>query len=120
MILLLGLCGCQAKVPQSTSVDAQIFTKVLGKKHMQILDVRTAQEYAEGHIANSILLDVTQEEFLTKAKKILDKKHPVALYCRSGKRSKKAAALLQQEGFHIIELGGGFNEWKAEGLPVQK
>ena len=49
----------------------------------------------------------------------LQKSKPVALYCRSGKRSKKAAAILSEKGFKVVELGKGFNAWQAAGKEIE-
>ena len=110
--LVLGIAACQSPSNKFETVNAEEFAKVITTPEVPILDVRTAEEYAEGHIANSLNLDVKQENFTTLAKKELDKSQTVALYCRSGRRSKIAADLLTKEGYKVVELGGGFNEWK--------
>ena len=111
--LLFGIsASCQQPTNQFESVNAATFANLIADPTVQILDVRTTEEYAEGHIANSKHLDVIQEDFLNKAKQELNKEQTVALYCRSGRRSKEAANLLSKEGFKVVELGGGFNEWK--------
>ena len=110
--LLFGVAACQHTATQFETVNADKFAEVISDSTIQILDVRTAEEYAEGHIANSMNLDVKKDDFTLQAQKTLNKNQKVALYCRSGKRSKMAAEQLSQEGFEIVELGGGFNEWK--------
>ena len=110
--VILGVAACQSPHSDFETVNAEEFAKVITTPEVQILDVRTAEEYAEGHIANSLNLDVKQEDFTTLAEKALDKSQTVALYCRSGRRSKMAADLLTKEGYKVVELGGGFNEWK--------
>ena len=50
----------------------------------------------------------------------LQKDKPVALYCRSGKRSKKAAAILSEKGYKVYELDKGFNAWQEAGEKVEK
>ena len=84
------------------------------------LDVRSAAEYAAGHIANAINIDVLQDGFETKAMQMLPKNKTVAVNCRSGKRSKRAAAILVKRGYEVIELDAGFNEWVNAGMPVTK
>ena len=75
------------------------------------LDVRTAEEYAEGHIAGAVNIDVLQPDFEQKSKAVLPKGKTIALYCRSGKRSKKAARILSELHYKVVELDGGYLEW---------
>ena len=80
------------------------------------LDVRTDEEYAEGHIAGAMNIDVLQPDFEQKSKAVLPKNKTIALYCRSGKRSKKAARILSELHYKVVELDGGYMEWKQAGL----
>ena len=85
-----------------------------------LLDVRTAEEYREGHIPGSININVLDDQFETVADSLLQKGRPVALYCRSGKRSKKAAKLLSQKGYEVYELQTGFQGWQQAGKTVER
>ena len=76
------------------------------------LDVRTLAEYSEGHIAKTININVMDDSFSSMADSLLQKDRPVAVYCRSGKRSKKAAAILSKKGYKVFELDKGFNSWQ--------
>ena len=89
-------------------------------EHIQRLDVRTLAEYSEGHVARAIHINVMDEEFSAMADSLLTKERPVALYCRSGKRSKKAAAILEQKGFKVYELDKGFHSWQEAGKEIEK
>ena len=75
-----------------------------------ILDVRTAEEFAEGHVANAVnlpLSDISEKE----SEVLPDKEQEIFVYCRSGNRSKTAAAELVTMGYtHVIEFGG-INTW---------
>ena len=75
-----------------------------------ILDVRTAEEFAEGHVANAVNLPLS--DISEKASEVLpDKEQEIFVYCRSGNRSKTAAAELVTMGYtHVIEFGG-INTW---------
>lgn len=85
-----------------------------------VLDVRTPEEYQEGHLANSILIDINREDFKEQVNK-LDKSKPVFVYCLSGGRSQRASAILKEQGFSkVYHLGGGIREWTNEGKPVVK
>ncbi len=93
-------------------VDADRFKELLADTTMQLVDVRTAEEYAQGHIENALLLPVNESDFLQKALEQLDKERPVLLYCRSGRRSAKAANMLRHEGFvQIYDLSGGYKSY---------
>jgi rhodanese-related sulfurtransferase len=75
-----------------------------------LVDVRTAKEYSEGHIPGAMNIDVNAPDFEEKIK-VLDKKENVAIYCRSGRRSKIAAEKMTAAGFKVIELNTGFLSW---------
>ena len=87
---------------------------------IQRLDVRTVAEYSESHIPKSININVLDKTFAEIADSTLQKDKPVALYCRSGKRSKKAAAILSEKGYKVYELDKGFNAWQEAGEKVEK
>ena len=116
--LLLSACSPSTKNFETVSIEQ--FQNVITGPDVQIVDVRTVQEFLEGHIPGCLNIDVTQSDFNHKADSLLNKAHKVAIYCRSGNRSKKAAAQLQKMGFTVIELGVGFNGWKQAGLPYEK
>lgn len=86
----------------------------------QLLDVRTKEEWDEGHLKGAKLVTVTEEGFLEKAKAVLDQKKPVLVYCRSGKRSAMAVEQLRAAGFTVDDIEGGITAWKAAGKPVEK
>jgi phage shock protein E len=86
----------------------------------QLLDVRTKEEWNEGHLKGAILVTITQEEFLKNAKVKLDPKKPVVVYCRSGRRSAMATEQLRTAGFTVLDLDGGIIAWQAAGKPVVK
>jgi thioredoxin len=84
----------------------------------QILDVRTIDEYSQGHINGAIHADVNGVEFGNIIQK-LDKVMPVYVYCLSGGRSSAAAQHLKEQGFkQIINLEGGILAWNASQLPL--
>lgn len=101
------------------SVDVKEFARVLQQENTFLLDVRTEKEYAEGHLRGSVCIDVTQADFLAKAEKQLPKDKTIALYCRSGRRSKKAAEMLSNAGYKVVELSTGFLGWQSSGMPVE-
>lgn len=91
------------------------FEQTMTEPEVQILDVRTEGEYAEGHIQNAKNIDVLQDDFKEKVA-TLDKNKPVMVYCKMGGRSAKAAGILKEMGFTtIVDLEGGYTAWKASG-----
>ncbi len=84
----------------------------------QILDVRTVDEYNNGHIEGAVLADISSNLFQEVTSK-LDKSKPVYVYCLSGGRSGEAASQLQQMGFKsVINLSGGMLAWQSANLPI--
>ena len=109
LLCLMSFLGCKAA--DFRSVDADTFAQIIEDTTIVRLDVRTANEYAQGHIPGALLIDVTQADFIQKAEQLLPKDKTIALYCRSGRRSKTAAAQLAKHGYQVIELNTGFNSW---------
>lgn len=103
-----------------TDLTADQFEELMQDESIQRLDVRTVAEYTDGHIPGSLNINVLEKDFVKKATEILDKNFPVALYCKSGKRSQDAAKKLSKEGFKIYNLKGGILEWKEAGKPVEE
>ena len=99
-------------------VDTEGFAALIAQPEVVVLDVRTSEEYLEGHLAEALLIDVKGDDFLDKARKALPKDKTIAIYCRSGRRSAHAAELLAAEGFKVANLKGGILAWLAEQRPV--
>lgn len=115
----LGTSSC-ARQESVTSVDANHFENAIHANSVQLIDVRSANEYAEGHIAHAANIDALQNDFLAKAQRSLSKKKPAYVYCRSGKRSMMAANKLAKAGYKVINLRGGIMEWMDAGKPVNR
>lgn len=94
------------------SVDVAEFKSILEKNsEIQLVDVRTEDEFKGGHIENAKNIDWNGNDFDAQLTS-LDKTKPVLVYCLSGGRSKKAAAELKELGFReVIELDGGYLAW---------
>ena len=108
-LFALVMAGC-ATNSSFKSVDAAQFGEVIKNPEVQLVDVRTADEYNSGHIVGAENMDVNQSDFDSRVA-TLDKARPVALYCRSGRRSKIAAERVAIQGFTVIELDGGILSW---------
>ena len=109
--VLCNLLGCTAQQQNFESLDVEAFEKVISDTSVVRLDVRSIDEYASGHIAKAINIDVMTDAFTTKATSLLPKDKTIALYCRSGRRSKKAAGILVENGYKVIELNSGISGW---------
>ena len=112
ILTLSILMSCHAQT-EFKSVDIKEFKIEIAKSDVQIVDVRTVKEYSEGHIPGAMNIDVNAPDFEEKIK-VLDKKENVAIYCRSGRRSKMAANKLTAAGYKVIELNTGFLSWDGE------
>jgi len=84
--------------------------------HVQILDVRTKEEFKTGHLKDAVLIPWTDPDFEERAAAELKKDQPLFVYCRSGARSSKATEALAKLGFtNIHELKGGVLAWEKAG-----
>lgn len=118
--MLCSLFGCSAQTEGFKSLTVKEYAKAIEDTAIVRLDVRTAEEFAEGHIAKTLNIDVLKNDFESKAVAMLPKNHIIAVNCRSGKRSKNAARILVKNGFKVIELDGGYNDWVKNRMPVTK
>jgi thioredoxin 1 len=115
------LTSCSVGQQNNTVIDAQQFAEnIKSDTPVTILDVRTPQEFSEGHIENAINMDWNSQEFEKLAGK-LNQSIPVYVYCLSGGRSHAAAQKLHEMGFkQIRELKGGMMTWRNLKLPETK
>ena len=104
-----------------SSLSAGEFSTLLSQKpDLILLDVRTPSEYTEGHLPKSVNVDVLAPDFEQRAEAVLGKQRSVALYCRSGHRSKQAATLLSRRGIQVYELSTGWLGWVEAALPTTR
>ncbi len=86
--------------------------------NLVILDVRTPEEFAEGHLEGAILIDFYEDNFADELAQ-LDPEVPYLLYCRSGNRSGQTAEMMGELGFNdVADVDGGILAWNEEGLPT--
>ena len=116
-------CSCCKKTekteetkPQDriTILHVNDFEQLVQKGEIRVIDVRTRSEYAESHIAGAENVDVNQPDFIER----LRLKGDVAVYCRTGKRSQKAALMIAEQGYNVYDLGGGIMAWRQAGKPT--
>lgn len=123
-LLFCFICGmgCQSNSAQTSStLDVKTYQQQLAaQKDIQLIDVRTPEEFAGGHLQNAVNIDFQADDFEQKIK-ALNKTKPVYLYCLSGGRSGKAADVLNKQGFsEVYNMKGGIMEWKANALPLDQ
>jgi hydroxyacylglutathione hydrolase len=106
------------QVGRIAQIDATTVARNLALGSMDVLDVRSRQEFDAGHVpgARHVPLGELQTSVTT-----VSKDRPLAVHCQGGTRSAIAASLLDAQGFApVVNLAGGFSEWQAAGLPVEQ
>lgn len=104
---------------QVQQVDVTVFGQKLTSDNVQLLDVRTSEEFSQGYIPDAMLADWKEKEEFERRVSAMDKERPVLVYCLSGGRSKQAAEYLDSQGFKVWELKGGISAWKQEDKKVE-
>lgn len=121
LTILLAAIGLSTACSQNfDNTDVKEFAELISDSSVIILDVRTVDEYAEGHIKGAILIDQNKSDFVEQVKAKLPTEKTIAVYCRSGRRSANAASLLAKEGYKLVNLKGGILAWIKENQPVTK
>lgn len=127
--LLLSLCVCAlSAIPAAVAEDKKIgavvtpddVEKLIAEKKATVLDIRTPEEFAEGHIAGAVNIDFMGEDF---AKKIaaLDPGKTYVVHCAGGGRSGRSMPAFEQAKLKsVLHLQAGFKGWQAAGKPVEK
>ena len=96
-----------------TVLSTADFKTAITDKKVQLVDVRTKNEFDGGHIKKAVNIDVFDRENFISAFNSYNKEEPIYIYCRSGNRSKKASKTLDSLGFkQIFDLKGGFMAWQ--------
>ncbi len=118
-INLLVLTSCTSSA-QNTNIDVMEFEKAISQPNVQLLDVRTAEEFASGHIKNALQADWNNDSQFEERVKALDKSKPLYVYCLSGGRSKSAMQWLMDNGFtNVYNLNGGIGAWDRAGKEIE-
>ena len=111
--------GQDTKTKQNLS-PVEFSTKIKQQPAAILIDVRSPEEFASGHLANAKNMDWNGTDFQNKIAKV-DKSKAVFVYCQSGGRSAAAAAEMRAKGFkEVYEMEGGIGQWKSAKLPVTK
>jgi rhodanese-related sulfurtransferase len=121
LILLLNMVIMITHAQSVKQLDPQNFdNKLKESKESTLIDVRTPGEYAQGHLANAVLIDIYSSDFKSRIAK-LDRLKPVFVYCKAGTRSSSAGDILSDLGFkEIYDLNGGIMAWQKANKPIEK
>ena len=120
LVLTVVSCGTDSATDHELiDPDAAYDLTLFPPEGLVALDIRTPEEFAEGHIADALMIDFYDEDFAQQLD-ALDKSVPYLVYCRSGNRSAQSVATFADLGFgEIYELDGGIVAWAGAGLPVE-
>ena len=100
-----------AATAPTAAINTLAAKQLLAKPATEVLDVRTPVEFMTGHLGQARNLNVNDDDFAQQVAK-LDTSKSYVVYCRSGKRSSKAADIMYQQGFHHVVNGGGYDDLK--------
>jgi len=112
------LSACQDSRPTESLLPAEAFAQAMKQQAGQVIDVRTPEEYAQGHLPKAQLLNFHDQDFEARIAQ-LDPNTTYYIYCKAGGRSAKAHEIMQAKGLKVIELAGGFDAWKSAALPQE-
>ena len=119
-LLLITLVSCIDQRSEEVKViSAEEMQSLLEADEVQLVDVRTPEEFSLGHIDDAQNIDYFSPTFDEDIKN-LDKSKPVILYCKSGGRSAKCAEKMVEAGFvKIYDLEGGISKWEHKGYEIK-
>ncbi|NNK68901.1 MAG: rhodanese-like domain-containing protein [Flavobacteriaceae bacterium] len=120
LILSLVLVSCKPESPKEVEmISPQEMQDLRNMDDVQLVDIRTPEEYKDGYIAGFQNIDYFSNSFEQDIQG-LDKSKPVVVYCRSGRRTAKCTKKMIEAGFvKIYDLEGGITQWQHEGFEVK-
>lgn len=118
-VFSLAMWACTGRKERFINLQPGQFETLLKENHIQLIDVRTPEEYALGYIPGSVNININCSSFALLVDEMISKNRPVAVYCRSGSRSRKAANLLIEKGYKVYHLDKGYQRWLEEGREVE-
>lgn len=96
------------------NINCSRLKQLLSEEKLQLIDVRTPEEFKSGSISSAVNIDVSGISF-NRSIEELNKNELTVVYCRSGMRSRRAAKLLQDKGFtEVVNLYGGYVAWQSD------
>ena len=123
LFLLASISSCNSQQKKTTDPNAvvqvvgiEVFEKL--EESVQLIDIRTPEEYNKGYINNAININFFDDDFMEQMSK-LNKDEALYIYCRSGGRSGSASEKLEEAGFtKVYDLGVGMKGWRKKDKPV--
>jgi|SRR5687767_756847 phage shock protein E len=123
-ILAIALVACAFALPAAAAGPASIEPKALGERiawadqALFVLDVRTPEEYAAGHLPGAV--NIPHDQLAARLGELSGaREHDVVVYCRTGRRSAEALGVLDEAGFkRLFHLKGDYTRWTGEKRPV--
>ena len=113
MLMSIGFTSCNCN--NWTDLTPDEFEKSYIADGTVTIDVRTADEFAQGHLYHAVNIDWQKDEFMDEIKENFNTNLTLAIYCRSGKRSAAAAQALSDAGYKVLNLTGGYTAWTEAG-----
>ena len=113
LMSIFGISSCNSN--NWTDLTPDEFEKAYIADGTVTIDVRTADEFAAGHLYHAINIDWQKDGFMDEITKNFNKEQTLAIYCRSGKRSAAAAQALSDAGYKVLNLTGGYTAWAEAG-----
>lgn len=116
----LGACAQSPNAKQTNLNVEEVSQLLTDNKEIVLIDVRTPDEYQQGHIAGSQLINFYGNNFKDEIAK-LDQEKEYVIYCRSGGRSGKAVNMMQEMGFqNVHNMSGGILAWNRANYKTEK
>ena len=121
LLLLVTLVSALAHAADPAKhVDAEAAAKLISEGKVVIVDVRSKEEFGDGHLKGALNIDILESDFEAKLGK-LDKNKPVLVHCQAGGRSTRSLPVFEKLGFtQVFHLDGGYGGWVEAGKPVEK
>lgn len=117
VVILIATLSCQQK--GSFEIDSDKLKELQGEG-VTVIDIRTIEEYRQGHIPGVLHIDYQRDDFLIRMDS-LEKGNPIVIHCASGGRSGRAIPSLMDAGFGTIyDYAGGFSDWMKKGEKIEK
>lgn len=113
MLMSIGFTSCNCN--NWTDLTPDEFEKSYIADGTVTIDVRTADEFAQGHLYHAVNIDWQKDGFMDEIKENFNTTLTLAIYCRSGKRSAAAAQALSDAGYKVLNLTGGYTAWTEAG-----
>jgi L-ascorbate metabolism protein UlaG (beta-lactamase superfamily)/rhodanese-related sulfurtransferase len=113
MLMSIGFTSCNCN--NWTDLTPDEFEKSYIADGTVTIDVRTADEFAQGHLYHAVNIDWQKDGFMDEIKENFNTNLTLAIYCRSGKRSAAAAQALSDAGYKVLNLTGGYTAWTEAG-----